>query len=110
MSKTAYRKVYALLPSGKAGYKVTVPALILERAARSKGMTLEQFVKTHKVVHLFNDFTGFDAAYRFEESPPEEVLELSGEEMEELDFEEPVPEVPVVDFYERLRQNLKGGS
>lgn len=85
MEKVAYRKVYRLRPFGRGGYEVTVPGLILDRAARSKGMTIEQFVKTHRMVHLFNDFKGFDGAYRFE--PTSEVLELSDEELRELGVE-----------------------
>ncbi len=101
MDRLAYRKIYRLRPYGRGGYEVTVPGLILERAARSRGLTLEEFVRTHRVVHLFNDFKGFDAAYRFEkaEEPGQEILEVSDEELAELG-----PPETVLD---RLRRKLK---
>lgn len=104
MSKTAYRKVYRLRPYGRGGYEVTVPGIILDRAARARGLTVEQFVKTHKIVHLFNNFTGFDAAYRFEpaEDTDQEVLVVSDEELEEL--------TPPKSDFDRMKRRLKGGN
>ena len=86
MDKTAYRKVYRIRSFGRGGYEVTVPGIILDRAARARGMTIEEFAKSHRIVHLFNDFEGFDAAYRFEkaEVSDTEILEFTADEMQEL--------------------------
>lgn len=100
MGKVAYRKVYRIRPFGIGGYEITVPGIILDRAARSKNQTVGEFIKTHKVVHLFNDFTGFDAAYRFEpiKEADQEVLEISEEELEEL--------APPESIFDQLRNRL----
>ena len=47
---------------------------MVERAARENKQTIEDFVRTHDVIHLFNDFTDFTAAYRF--VPKEEVEDI----------------------------------
>lgn len=67
MSKEPYRKEGRIRLFGMGGVEITIPKVIIDRAARSAGQTVEAFAKTHRVVHLFNDFTGYDAAYKFEE-------------------------------------------
>ena len=66
MSRSVYRKECKMRSVGMGGIEVTIPKIIVDKAARSEGQTIDEFVKTHKVVHLFNSFTEFDAAYRFE--------------------------------------------
>jgi len=81
MSKeVVYRKEYRMRPVGIGGVEVTIPKLVIERAARRAGQTSEEFIKTHKVVHLFNDFSDFDAAYRF--IPLENTEEITIPEVE----------------------------
>ena len=110
MDRLAYRKMYRLRPYGKGGYEITVPGIILDRAARSRGLTIEEFVRTHKVVHLFNNFTSFDAAYRFEpdRDANQEVLEISEEELRELaPQEKPVQSETITDRIARLRKSIE---
>lgn len=114
MGKVAYRKVYRVRPFGVGGYEITVPRIILQRAAESEGQTIEEFIRTHKVVHLFNDFTGFAAAYRFEsDTEGQELLELSEKEMKELGVinpdkpAEPLAEAPMKNTFDNLRSKLR---
>ena len=60
-----YRKEYRMRRVGKEGVETTIPKLVIERAARKVGLPTEDFISQFKVVHLFNNFTDFDAAYRF---------------------------------------------
>lgn len=105
MDKKAYRKVYRLRAFGRGGYEVTIPGLILDRAARSRGLTIEQFVRNYRVVHLFNDFPNFDAAYRFEAAPAEETLEFTDEELREMGVEP--HEETTAEKLARMRKEIK---
>lgn len=108
MGKVAYRKVYRVRLFGRGGYETTLPKIILEGAARSKGMTLDKFVKTHRVAFLFNDFQGFHAALRFEPIEDQEILELSEEELKELIPDEPGTKPKQANLFDELRAKLKG--
>ena len=111
MKKVTYRKECKIRVVGVGGVEVTLPKLVIERAARAEGQTIEEFVKTHKLVHLFNDFTDFDAAYRFERIKETEEIEVI-----ELDkVEKPKPptlterrEKPVP--FDEMRRRLKEGK
>jgi hypothetical protein len=74
MAEITYRKAYKMRTVGTGGYEVTVPKEIVERAARKRGLSVDEFLKRYKLVHLFNDFKTIDAAYRFE--PIEEDIEI----------------------------------
>ena len=76
--KTVYQKEYKIRMVGDGGIEVTIPKVVVERAARKAGMSLLEFIQTHKIVHLFNDFTDFDAAYRFAPIEPSEQIEVPG--------------------------------
>lgn len=77
MSTTAYRKEYKMRLVGRQGVETTIPKLVIEKAAREHKLSIEEFVKNFKVVHLFNHFSSFDGAYRFEPiKEPEEELEV----------------------------------
>jgi len=80
MGKLAYRKEFKMRMVGMGGVEVTIPKVIVDRAARLENQTIEEFVKTHKVVHLYNDFTDFNAAYRFERIQETEEISEGGEE------------------------------
>ena len=60
-----YQKEYRIRPVGDGGIEISVPKLIVERAARRAGVSIDDFIKSHNVIHLFNDFKEFDAAYKF---------------------------------------------
>jgi hypothetical protein len=70
MAKTLYQKGYKMREAG-GGYEVTIPKLVVERAARKAELPLDEFIKQYRVIHLFNDFPDFDGAYRFEKIEPE---------------------------------------
>lgn len=55
------------------GFAATIPKLVIERAAKKAGLSPKDFIKKYKVIHLFNNFRDFDAAYRFE---PKEKMEV----------------------------------
>lgn len=70
--KSVYRKAYRLRAVGPGGYETMVPLVVVEKEARKRGLTPDEFAKRFQVVHLFNDFVDFAAAYRFE--PIEEEI------------------------------------
>ncbi len=76
--QSVYHKRYKIRKVGTGGIEISVPKIVVERAARKEGMSLEKFMESFDVLHLFNDFDGFDAAYRFvpvaEEMDIEETL------------------------------------
>lgn len=72
MKKILYEKGYKMRVVG-GGFAGTIPKLVIERAARKAGLSPEEFIKEYRVIHLFNDFPDFDAAYRFE---PKEKMEV----------------------------------
>ena len=78
MSEVAYRKSYNIRLVGTGGFEVSIPRVVIERAARKRGISIEVFVEKFRLVHLFNDFSGIDGAYRFEPVPPEdtEIIEV----------------------------------
>jgi len=96
MGKEPYRKEGRIRLFGVGGVEITVPKVIAERASRSEGQTIEEFAKTHRVVHLFDDFTDFTAAYRFERiEPTEEAVNVA-----------PVQEEPIGSSFETMRLKL----
>jgi hypothetical protein len=74
--KVVYRKEYKIRLVGDGGVEASIPRVIVERAARQAGMSLEDFVRTHRIVHLYNDFTDFTAAYRFVPAVKTEEIEV----------------------------------
>ena len=72
--KIAHRKRYRMRMVGTGGVESTIPKVVVERAARENKQTVEDFVMTHDVIHLFGDFTDFTAAYRF--VPREDVEDI----------------------------------
>jgi len=101
MSETAYRKAYRVRLFGRGGYETTIPKIILDRAARSKGMNLNEFAKTHQVVFLFNDFEGFHAALRFEPTAEAQLDRLEK-------FIPREPETKQTNLFDELRAKLRG--
>lgn len=65
MDIKAYRKVYKMRQVGDGSVEVTLPKIVVERAARDRNMSVDEFIKLYRVEHLFNDFESFDGAYRF---------------------------------------------
>ena len=61
-----YKKRYALNMVGRDGSTTTVaiPPAVIERKAEEKGMTPEEFVKTHRIIAIYNGFDG--VFYTFE--------------------------------------------
>jgi len=45
---------------------VAIPPVVIQKKAEEAGMTSEEYVKTHKVVALYDNFDG--VFYSFEES------------------------------------------
>jgi len=72
--KVVYRKEYELRKVGRGGVETTIPRIVLEREARRRGLSYEEFIERYKIVHLFNDFEDIAAAYRF--IPKEEIEEI----------------------------------
>ena len=66
MTSIAYRKSYKIRIVGTGGIEVSLPRVVVERAARKHGLEVKEFVEKFKLVHLYNNFTGIDGAYRFE--------------------------------------------
>lgn len=73
--KAVYKKEYKMRKVGDGGFEATIPIEVIRRAAAKAGMEPEEFVKTHKVAHLYNDFKDFDAAYKFVPDEPTEEVE-----------------------------------
>ena len=63
--KTAHRKRYRMRMVGTGGVESTIPKVVVERAAKENKQTVEDFVMTHDIIHLFGNFDSFTAAYRF---------------------------------------------
>lgn len=55
-----YTKTYRMQATGAGGetIRTSVPKEVVEREARRRGMTIEQFVKHFKVQWLYNGFEG----------------------------------------------------
>ncbi len=77
--KVAYKKDYRMRQVGVGGVSVLIPRIVIDRAAERENQTVAAFIRTHKVTHLFNDFTDFDAAYRFTPIETTEEIEVPGE-------------------------------
>ena len=108
MKKEAYRKEGTLRPVGPGGVEMTVPKIIVDKVAREEGQTFEQFIKTHKVIHLFNNFTDFHAAYRFERIPEKETISLDEDEVEELNEpSEPKKEESKPHSFDELKKMIR---
>lgn len=60
-----YMKMYTMRRQGEDGLNtvVTIPPLVIEKEARKRGLTPEEFVKAYKAVATFNGFEG--VLYRF---------------------------------------------
>ena len=71
-----YRQRYLLRTTGGRTVEVSLPPIVIERAAEEAGQNVELFIKTHKIEHLFDHFSNdFAGAYRF--VPIEEDKEKS---------------------------------
>ena len=75
--EVVYQKDYKIRIVGDGGIEASIPKVIVERAARKAGLTLEKFVETHRILHLFNDFPDFVAAYRFIPAEKTEEIEVA---------------------------------
>ena len=58
--KDTYRKVYRMQATGAGGktIRTSVPCEVVEREARRRDMTIEEFVTHFRVEWLFNGFEG----------------------------------------------------
>ncbi len=70
-----YKKRYSMNVVGREGSTTTVaiPPAVIERKAEEKGMTPEEFIRTHQFVAIYNGFDG--VFYTFEEKPKEKPNE-----------------------------------
>ena len=71
--KDAYRRSYSLRVAipGKKSAEVTFPYEVIEREARRRDITAEEFIRQYQVVAQFDNFDG--VFYSFEPRPVEEV-------------------------------------
>lgn len=62
-----YRKAYRLRNAvpGRKSLEVTFPYEVVEREARSKGLTVDEFLNRYQTVCEYDNFEG--VVYRFEE-------------------------------------------
>ena len=74
--RIVYRKEYRMRAVGAGGAETTIPKIVIEREARKRGISPRDFIKSFKVVHLFDDFENFAAAYRFVPAPETEELDV----------------------------------
>lgn len=73
MGKKSLRKRYTIgRPSLKAA-RVMIPWFVIEREARMKEMTAEEFVEQHDVECIFDDFPG--VRYEFVPKLKKEMIE-----------------------------------
>ena len=103
MTQEAYRKEIRMRFAGVGAVVITIPKPIIEKAARSKGLSIEEFIEKYRAVALYNNFDQFDMAYRFEPIKDREILSLGKRELEEL------RPVPPANIFDKLRAKLKGG-
>lgn len=68
-----YQKVYRLRIAvpGRKSIEVTFPYEVVEKEARTKGLTISEFLNRFQAVAEYNSFEG--VIYRFKEIPEEEV-------------------------------------
>jgi hypothetical protein len=71
-----YRKIYRLRTAvpGRKCIEVTFPYEVVEKEARGKGLTVDEFLNRFQAICEYDNFVG--VVYRFEEIP----VNLSGEE------------------------------
>ena len=67
MLENALRKEYQIrVPvEGRKSFVVTMPYEVVEREARRKGLSLDEFLERYRVVAYYDDFEGI--IYTFEE-------------------------------------------
>ena len=72
-TQNAYEKHYKLRATGEDGLNivVSVPRIVIEREARLKGLTIEEFIKQYCAVAQYNSFEGIH--YMFKEKNEKEV-------------------------------------
>ena len=68
-----YKDRYRMNAVGHKRSLITVglPRNVVEKAAEKKGLSVDEFIKTHQVVALYNNFDG--VFYTFEEKSKEGV-------------------------------------
>ena len=68
-----YKKRYSMNVVGREGSTTTVaiPPAVIERKAEEKGITSDEFIRTHQIVAIYNGFDGI--FYTFEEKAKEET-------------------------------------
>lgn len=71
MKLDAYRKLYRIRLAQKGNssrsFEVTFPFEVLDKEARKRGLTVEQFISKYQAVAQYNGFDG--VIYQFEEIP-----------------------------------------
>lgn len=69
-----YRKTYRLRNAvpGRKSIEVTFPYEVVEREARSKGLTIDEFLNCFQAIVEYDNFEG--VIYRFQEIPIKERL------------------------------------
>lgn len=69
MEQVGYRKVYRLrvAVTGRKSIEVTFPYEVAEKEARSRGLTIDEFLDRFQAVAEYNNFEG--VIYRFQEIP-----------------------------------------
>jgi len=67
--KIGYRKTYRLRTAvpGKKCIEVTFPYEVVEKEARSKGLTIDEFLNRFQAIVEYDNFEG--VIYRFQEIP-----------------------------------------
>ena len=69
-----YRKTYRLRTAvpGRKSIEVTFPYEVVEREARSKGLTIDEFLNCFQAIAEYDNFEG--VIYKFVEIPMKEKL------------------------------------
>ena len=67
--QVGYRKTYRLRTAvpGRKSIEVTFPYEVVEKEARSKGLTISEFLNRFQAIAEYNNFDG--VIYRFQEIP-----------------------------------------
>lgn len=70
MADVNYQKIYKMRKVGEDGQNivVSVPPEVIEREARKRGLTIDQFIERFRVVAEFNGFEGIH--YNFQPLEP----------------------------------------
>ena len=71
--RIGYRKVYRLRVAvpGRKSIEVTFPYEVVEKEARNRGLTMDEFINCFQAVAEYNNFEG--VIYKFQEIPRKEV-------------------------------------